>query len=115
MRPVDLWYPLLYRLPRTKAQTGDVSDVAAEANRTRHQEHDVAIPNDFDSFDIDEDEKISMEEFAAGMSLDDDDARYFIHQADNDEDSFIDREEFKHAPWPFQEKNDVESCDCKKP
>ncbi|XP_074651977.1 uncharacterized protein LOC141906542 [Tubulanus polymorphus] len=92
----------------------DVSEVAAEANKTR-TEHKVSIPNNFDFFDIDEDEKISMEEFAAGMNLDDDDAKFLIHQADNNEDSFVDREEFKHAPWPFQEKNDVESCDCKKP
>ncbi|XP_074651975.1 uncharacterized protein LOC141906539 [Tubulanus polymorphus] len=95
----------------------DVAEVANEANRTdtEHKVHKVSIPNNFDFFDIDEDEKISVDEFAAGMNLDDDDAKFFIHQADNNEDSFVDREEFKNAPWPFQEKNDVESCDCKKP
>ncbi|XP_074652809.1 uncharacterized protein LOC141907135 [Tubulanus polymorphus] len=107
------WY-VCTRVPHLHRDARDVSAVSAADNSTQ-KEHEVSIPNNFDFFDIDEDEKISVEEFSAGMNLDDDDAKFLIHQADNNEDSFVDREEFKNAPWPFQEKNDVESCDCKKP
>ncbi|XP_074651174.1 uncharacterized protein LOC141905946 [Tubulanus polymorphus] len=94
----------------------DVSSegAAAAANATKAK-HEVEIPNNFDFFDINEDGKISLDEFAAALDMDDEDAKFLMHQADKNEDSFVDKEEFKAAPWPFQKKNDVENCDCKTP
>ncbi|XP_074660120.1 uncharacterized protein LOC141912690 [Tubulanus polymorphus] len=89
------------------------SNAAAEAANATDAKREITIPNNFDFFDVNEDGKISLDEFSAAMELDDDDAKFLMRKADKNEDSFVDEEEFKAAPWPFQKRNDVDNCDCK--
>ncbi|XP_074650666.1 uncharacterized protein LOC141905616 [Tubulanus polymorphus] len=90
----------------------DVTGDDTPAANTTAYKHDTPIPPYLNYYDVNDDGKISVDEFASALEIEDEDARFMIKQADKNGDMLVDESEFKTAPWPFA-KPDKKKCDCK--